>query len=141
MSEDTMKLSEFFAEASRAAKMEETYPDACTLKYKSRCYKVKDFTSYVNWESCFHEIEFAMGILEGQPVFKDSELYLDGKKQVAGLTRFLICDGPSWSWNPPQPRAVMVELSVEDAKHIVTSRLTGLSECSEAFHKALGELK
>jgi len=87
-----------------------------------------------------YEYEFPLAVVEGKPVFLGDELYYSktGALIRAEHCNFEICD-KNYSWNPPKPKTVMVELLVEDAKFIrdygITSRVTG------ACRKALEELK
>lgn len=64
--------------------------------------------------------ELAIGIVEGAPVFvSDSPtLYFKGNPFVITDVGYLI-EGKSadWSWNPPKPKTVMVELTLEDVKY------------------------
>lgn len=74
--------------------------------------------------------QFALGVVEGKPVFTGDELYHEriGKVKVRGEsgTFFKIVDEygneykgsaynpETFSWNPPKPRTILVELLVED---------------------------
>lgn len=74
--------------------------------------------------------EFPLAIVEGKPVFKGDKLYdsygrlvnveeakkFDGDDAVSLRTdgRWYRLD--SYSWNPPKPKTVMVEVEVVDAK-------------------------
>ena len=139
-----MTLSEFFLESARVAKMEEQYPDLYLIKYKGCNYKAKSLICYGNWKESLDETEFALSIVEGKPVFKGDKLYCDGRKQIAGVTRFFVDDGISWSWNPPKPKTVMLEVSIEVAKDISCwAKGVGQthSELGFAAIKALGEMR
>lgn len=97
--------------------------------------------------------ELAIGVLEGKPVWEADTLYLksNGIKVIAqrGFA-WTIANGRSYefsecSWNPPKPKTVMVELTVEDAQRLadVTSYIAVdlSSNLEAACRKALEELK
>lgn len=58
---------------------------------------------------------FAVGIIEGRPCFVGDELFYHGRK-------YIIDNGQGgnfygWSWNPPKPKTVMIELPFADVKN------------------------
>lgn len=82
--------------------------------------------------------EFALGVVEGKPVWEGDEIYrLDGHKFTAceyGMSR---CDHNKLSWNPPQPKTVMVELLIEDAEDMARQRAFDSARIAVACRKAL----
>jgi len=83
--------------------------------------------------------EFPLAIVEGKPVFVGDELYEDGNKVVV-VSKHPNCDSlqwlgvgafkdeallgmplEHWSWNPPTPATVMVELLREDAEFMFSA--------------------
>ena len=88
--------------------------------------------------------ELALAIVEGKPVFDGDTLYTNtgNKFVVSKLAQHYQAFANNYSWNPPKPKTVMVELLVDDAEYYAgcTSyeRYTNLGN---ACRKALGELK
>ena len=106
--------------------------------------------------------KLALGIVEGKPAFKDDFLFnyqgerckivsrMDNSLQwESGDTKHPIYGMPleTWSWNPPKPKTVMVELTVDDVldeikeyerSHTTTMRI---GRRVEACRKALENLK
>jgi len=112
-----MTLAELYLEAARAAKMIEG-----TKLGVGNCFKLNGIpfnSHHINFDSSPDRYEACLTIVEGKPVFKGDKLYYDGRIQIAGVTRFLVDDGISWSWNPPKPKIVMVEMLVEDVEYII----------------------
>jgi hypothetical protein len=142
-----MTLAELYLEAARASKMEEKYPDLCLIKYKGYNYKAKSLICYGNWKESLDKTEFALAVVEGKPVFKGDVLYYNsGVKIIADIKEEfgddLVYD--KLTWNPPKPKTVMVELLVEDAQYIISSKWYHQEhekKIKEACLKALGELK
>lgn len=137
--------------------------------------KIKYFGNFENLKTCTfrYDLEnylFPLAVVEGKLVFKGDELYdKSGNKRKALYVKKSFCGIDSiyeefgcfahidnCSWNPPKPKTVMVELTVEDAE-IYSSKLERLetmkktvffdeSDCrryrtSVACRKALDELK
>lgn len=79
---------------------------------------------------------FAIGIVEDKPVFVGDVLYTkdgEAKNAVASpQTRWR-----DFSWNPPKPKTVMVELLVEDAEWLTSGRCD--STIAIACRKALAD--
>lgn len=84
----------------------------------------------------YHSHKFALGVVEGRPVFEGDTLYFNGIP--ARIRTSLNLDG--WTWNPPKPRTVMVELLREDAEAIARDHYE-LVRLREACRKALEKLK
>ena len=89
------------------------------------------------------DYELALGVIEGKPVWEGDKLWCAEypcKQEISALTihRF------KWSWNPPKPATVMVELLVEDAEkwaQIVSNKSTSIYQnIAEACRKALEKL-
>jgi hypothetical protein len=136
-----MTLAELYLEAARVAKMIE----GTNLRI-ANCFKLdgEPFKGYyINFDDSPDRYEACLAIIEGKPVFKGDELYQDGIKQISGLTRFIVNNGISWSWNPPKPKTVMVELLVEDAQYVIGEAFNSqhVKRIEHACRKALGELK
>lgn len=147
-----MTLAELYTEAARVAKMiEGTELEIGTcIKFKGKALFSLD-EEFMPDKYGAADYIFALAIVEGKPVFVGDELYdpYERRCRVTGLANdnCIIGDGRAyhiWSWNPPQPKTVMVELLVEDAKYIVY----GMNYCSvnaqrskEACRKALEEMK
>jgi len=106
---------------------------------------VCDITQIIGWE-------FPLCVVEGKPVFVGDALYDAYNRQV--LAEVADDDGnlktdsrwysiSSYSWNPPKPKTVMVELLVEDAKCLAnpTWVTDDILRLANACNKALGELK
>lgn len=79
------------------------------------------FVSASDMGNCWHyNLEFALAIVENKPVFIGDELYFNGEKVVIeerhGDMSHKSFVWKSYSWNPPKPKTVMVELSVNDAE-------------------------
>ena len=62
--------------------------------------------------------------------------------------RLVVLIPKNWSWNPPKPKTVMVEMLVEDATNYVTTRQLNLTNAvlamtnvEAAINKALENLK
>lgn len=66
------------------------------------------------------EYNYALGVVEGRPVFEGDELYFKGIKRIATAGSKIQFpdnfDASGWTWNPPKPRTILVELLVEDAE-------------------------
>lgn len=59
--------------------------------------------------------EFALGVVEGKPVWKGDEVHTINGKHIASGNE------ADWfwsqcSWNPPAPKTIMVELPIEDVE-------------------------
>jgi len=83
--------------------------------------------------------EFPLAVVEGKPVFVGDELYLDGNKIKTWNGMDIGCL-PRWSWNPPKPKTVMVELLVEDAERCAKQSYD-FASIADACRKALESLK
>ena len=60
-------------------------------------------------------VKLALAIVEGKPVFNGDKLLSNLNGREYTITH-KFSDIKEWSWNPPKPRTVMVELLVEDAE-------------------------
>lgn len=98
------------------------------------------------------DYELALGIIEGKPCWIGDTAYWTnsmGETHQIIVGRLNTFNCPGWSWNPPTPKTVMVELTVEDARNLVRfdasihltvmgSKLDGIAA---ACGKALDNLK
>lgn len=97
--------------------------------------------------------EFPLAVVEGKAVFAGDELYLGTYNKTvkvsakhdeydgliySHLNSFGNAGFENFSWNPPKPKTVMVELLVEDADGLICG-LGG--RVALACRKALGETK
>lgn len=96
-----------------------------------------------------HDIELAIGIVEGKPVWKGDTLYLN-ENNFRIVAKHPNCDSllfrnelgeligmplRYWSLNPSNPKTVMVELLVKDAEYFGSLR-EGMFEETTRFYKA-----
>ena len=146
-------LKELYLEAARVAELEEQYPTIFPIRYKNNYYNTASLiNAYINWNSYRGEIEFALAVVEGKPVFKGDELWHGSGSEFTVLrsnaTTFFgeshnsACrwEIANCSWNPPKPHTVMVELLVEDASYVANVGLVN-TKMVQACRKALEELK
>ena len=137
-------LKELYLEAARVAELEEQYPTIFTIRYKNNYYNAASLmNAYINWNAYRGEIEFALAIVEGKPVFVGDVLYYKTNDESYGIRWYPtnvnhVFD--SSSWNPPKPRTVMVELLVEDASYVANVGLVN-TKMVQACRKALENLK
>lgn len=60
------------------------------------------------------QYELALGIIEGKPVWEGDIIYNECGVDFPAKRTY---EYPGcWSWNPPKPKTVMVELTVEDVE-------------------------
>lgn len=86
------------------------------------------------------DIELALGILEGKPVWEGDKIYCEGS--IVYATDCCAFNNPSWSWNPTAPKTVTIELLIEDAEQIVYWHGNQYeTRLKDACRKALEELK
>ena len=88
--------------------------------------------------------EFPLAVVEGRQVWEGDEMWKHGAK-------FNVCcsaDICGASWNPPKPKTVMVELTVEDAEkyaEYANLKNSGFNpsalRVAQAMKKALEEMK
>ena len=136
-------LKELYLEAARVAELEEQYPTIFTIRYKNNYYNAASLmNAYINWNAYRGEIEFALAIVEGKPVFVGDVLYYKTNDESYGIRWYPtnvnhVFD--SSSWNPPNPRTVMVELLVEDAEALARNSYS--NSVVRSCAKALEELK
>lgn len=117
--------------------------------YKSNgAIKSIDGLDYSKYSIEFYDREFPLAVVEGKPVFVGDELWIIddeclgyGKRHVM-QAQFSIENPKRWSWNPPKPKTIMVELLVEDVKLIANRNyVADFGRLAKACHKALGETK
>ena len=84
--------------------------------------------------------EFPIAVVEGKPVFVGDVLYCQGDKVIVNPNTCSFRHTNNWSWNPPKPKTVMVELLVEDADYWSTCYAVN-DRINAACRKALEELK
>lgn len=124
--------------AGESIKMQEKAGICPKCKFDGISYNIKGIA--INDYSP-ERFEFPLAVVEGKPVFVGDELYCNDIKVVIGDCDkgFLL---PQYSWNPPKPKTVMVELLREDAE-IVLGTLSMYPLCAsvnraeEAISKAL----
>ena len=109
------------------------------IRVKSIHYKEWVYSSSWDFDGYIGDYELALAIVENRPVFKGDKLYskLNGREYEVNTK---VSDSQNFSWNPPKPRTVMVELLVEDAEYMC-NRNHSPDRISTACRKALGELK
>jgi hypothetical protein len=92
------------------------------------------------------DCELALTIVEGKPVFNGDVLYT----KINGCTHTIDqynYDFANYSWNPPKPKTVLVEMLVVDAEVMVSTFSCfedaeyAVGRVSASCRKALGELK
>lgn len=84
--------------------------------------------------------ELALGIIEGKPVWVDSILF--DKYGVSQCAKHISVDYLShWSWNPPKPKTVMVELRIDVAERFANDEASSSAHLALACRKALENLK
>jgi len=87
--------------------------------------------------------EFSLAIVENKPVFKGDTLYSPNGTMYSVYSQYIF-DWALMSWNPPKPRTVMLEVSLDVAVDISSwAKDVGKkhSELGHAAIKALKELK
>lgn len=85
------------------------------------------------------QVELALGVIEGKPVWEGDELYYLSNKCVATAGQGGHFTG--WSWKPPKPETVMVELPISMAKYYGELQNQDISVMREACREALEGLK
>lgn len=85
------------------------------------------------------DIELALGIIEGKPVWEGDELYYHEYKVQANKHHEPCLIG--WSWNPPAPKTIMVELDYDVVVHTAGLRPDIAPALTKACRKALEEMK
>ena len=82
--------------------------------------------------------EFPLAVVEGRQVWAGDTLW---HKNYPIIQHFCVTkDMENWSWSPPKPATVLVELSVEDAKYW-SNTAVGSRQLRAACRKALEEMK
>jgi hypothetical protein len=134
-----MKLAELYQEAARVAKLIEG-----THLRMAEVVKINgQLTRDICYEIKFNDLspgmyEFALAILEGRPVFRNDWIYFKGEKYSANDQLFKFEMLSNFSWNPPKPKTVMVELLREDAEEICKFAVS-FERQAKACKKALEE--
>lgn len=159
-----MKQSELLRKQADMMDMVEKYG----IEHWTRLVKVKDSSRdlYTGRTTCSSPINaqlcddclytFALGVVEGKPVFEGDELYNThaGKVKIAPFplsSETFVASGyghitiKDCSWNPPKPKTVMVELTVEEASFLANP-IKGqpwdvVAKIEKAAKKALEERK
>lgn len=142
-----MKQSDLLRKQADMVDMAEKYEiyDWRDLVSVDNMFGVREQLRSIDWLYSFEQSKpkFALGVVEGKPVFEGDVLYCEG-----GSCKFQF--GPiegNWSWTPPKPKTVMIELLREDVEHwagylIYQSNLHAESvRLYNACHKALEEQK
>jgi hypothetical protein len=121
----------------------------CEAEGIEPCYKYKGSFIYTGWPYIADlkrypdRYTFPIAVVEGKPVFDNDELY-DGCGGKLIVRRHMNLDLAKWSWNPPKPSTVMVEMLVEDAELLVMPDEIGCPDwhnrLSRACRKALDEI-
>ena len=88
---------------------------------------------------CAKKWQFAIAEVEGKPVFIGDELYHVGYGKQT-INEVVVLIPKNWSWNPPKPKTVMVEMLVEDARYVANTGAISLPMVA-ACKKALENLK
>ena len=96
----------------------------------------------------YDDYKFALGVVEGKPVFEGDELYGYGGVKFTVPSEWKHHDTEQFkcSWNPPKPKTIMIELLVYDVELIARLSHTGdnvsiFENVTEACRKALDSLK
>lgn len=127
--------------------------DGTSLKWW-KVITVEGFTESFNAPPEFNlgssEYVIALGIVEGKPVWEGDKLffnsggYFEINPTMISAANVPLAKG-CWSWHPPKPKTVMIELLLNDAidfKAWNSECRTPLStRLSDACRKALEELK
>lgn len=89
----------------------------------------------------YWNIRYALAIVENKPVFVGDELWhkKEGFSLSASKGTISKVNATSYSWSPPKPRTVMVELLVKDAEWYVANTVIN-HRLGEACRKALEQL-
>jgi hypothetical protein len=138
--ENEMTLAELYLEAARVVKMIEG-----TNLRVGDCFKLNGIpfnSHHINFDSSPDRYEACLTIVEGKPVFKGDYMYHPAYESAQRIDELSI---PSeWSWNPPKPKTVMVEMLFEDAQYVISSKgfnREHVRRIEEACLKALEESK
>lgn len=96
------------------------------------------------WKLCpRQDIEIALGVVEGKPVWIGDRLW----NKLNGLEYSMYSHNYNWdnySWTPPKPKTVMVELPINLAQSFIPLMLSCTHSkriLANACNKALEELK
>ena len=136
-----MDQEQLFLEAARVAKMIK----GSDIDMKSVVKYRGEFSPFeVTFRGTIEDYEFALAIVEGKPVFKGDMLfhYTGGvyKMERGSDGKLNSWNIECWSWNPPKPKTVMVEMLVEDASYVANVGLVN-TKMVQACRKALEGLK
>ena len=91
----------------------------------------------------YEPVRKPLAYVEGKPVFVGDELYTeDGRKFIAPIGNsfgeyMTFGAGHKWSWNPPKPNTVMVELPYDyvEVHSILTCDTTLVNACRKALEE------
>ena len=77
--------------------------------------------SLKTWE--IHDLYFCLAIVEGKLVFEGDRLWnkLTGNELIVDGLHVTYSHATAWTnmtWNPPKPKTILVEMSVEDAEYM-----------------------
>lgn len=142
-SEDKMKQSELLRKQADMMDMAEKHGIEWKKLIKIRIGRTDKYDTFDNYlEECIMDdvdCKFALGVVEGKPVFAGDTLYTCGVPY-----RFRdgdnVCDG--FSWNLPKPKTILVELLVEDAEWAANNRsYFPYARISDSCSKALESIK
>lgn len=68
-----------------------------------------------NWGA--DDYKLAIAVVEGKPVWEGDTLYFNGEKCTIKQTTRALCSMHLWSWNPPQPKTLTIELPIADIRY------------------------
>lgn len=129
-----MKKSDLYREYARVIDICESAPYGGAGIHPNDCVKHNDHrlsgVPYFNGEPA--KWEFALAIVEGKPVFKGDDIWHEKYGQVKALefknhnlfakkseSSYPICGClGNYSWNPPKPKTITVELLRDDAEYL-----------------------
>lgn len=151
--------ADLFIAAGESIKMQEKAGISPDMKIDGDVWPIR-FTTFVGDDGCGKtDNEFPLAVVEGKPVFVGDELYstVNGYVYVA-TDKFCmrketrtsvnpIADLDNLSWNPPKPKTVMVELTVDEAiSHSNKYDVVNTSDYNKAAEKirkaiSLGEME
>lgn len=89
----------------------------------------------LSFSDTFNYYEFPLAVVEGKPVFVGDVLY-DKRGDPCKMQAHHNLNWKYWSWTKPKPKTVMVELTVEDANHLL-SEYAPVTNIHIACRKAL----
>lgn len=90
------------------------------------------------------DIELAIGVIEGRPVWEGDKYYNTSSSKIIARGGSPQDYWDKCSWHPPKPKTIMVELIIEDAEMFESDRCKYSmldKRVFSAIRKALEELK